>query len=214
MLCLVRGLLLTALVVAAGCSPPAARSEPSSFRIEPSSSAVPPSHGTDPGNSESSSSSPSLRAPSPSPSRAEEEAAVETAWANSKLAFYRAALTDDSKYPALLVTLVRGGPVYLHSTAYLSALASAGVRGPSKWRIGGERVVSLGVARARVVGCLFDTGSVWSSTGAPAPASLGGGAGLTASDATVVLERGRWLVLADHVSAVSSPKEPGPCHGF
>jgi hypothetical protein len=140
--------------------------------------------------------------------------AAEAAWKSSKSAFYRAALADSPEYPPLLATLVRGGPVFVHSIAYLSALASAGVRGPPTWRIGNEHVVSMGVSRARVEGCLFDTGSVWKATGASAPASLGGGAGLTASDATLVFRSGKWLVLTDDVSAVSSSKEAGPCHGF
>jgi hypothetical protein len=140
--------------------------------------------------------------------------AAETAWANSKNAFYRAALIGDPEYPPLLATLVRGGPVYVHTIAYLTGLVSQGLRGPPKWRVGNARVVELTPTRARVEGCLFDTGSVWKSSGASAPASLGGGAGLTASDALLVLAAGRWLVLEDAVSAVTSPKEPGPCHGF
>jgi hypothetical protein len=136
------------------------------------------------------------------------------AWATSKTAFYRAALLGNPEYPPLLATLAPGGPVEVHSIAYLTGLASAGVRGPPTWRVGNGHVVSITAARARVEGCLFDTGSVWRSTGQPAPASLGGGAGLTASDATLVLEGGTWLVLTDDVSAVSSSKEPGPCHGF
>lgn len=138
---------------------------------------------------------------------------MQKAWAASKVAFYRAAQIGNPEYPALLATLVPGGPVEVHSIAYLTALASAGVRGPPTWRIGNARVVSITATRARVAGCLFDTGSVWKSTGAPAPASLGGGAGLTVSDATLELEGGTWRVLTDDV-AVASPKEAGPCHGF
>jgi len=136
------------------------------------------------------------------------------AWMASKAAFYRAALSDDPTFPPLLATLVPGGPVSAESTAYLSALVSAGVRGPRTWRVGDERVVSLTPSAARVEGCMYDTGSVWSSTGLPAPQALGGGAGLSASDAVLVHQGGRWLVLSDEVSAVSSPKEAGPCHGF
>jgi len=195
-------MLVTALVVAAGCSSVAVRSEPSNLGDEPSSPLLANLHRAGSTSSASVSLQPAA------------EMAVEEAWANAKNAFYRAAFTDDPRAPSLLATLVRGGPVYVHSIAYLSALASAGVRGPPTWRIGNERVVHLTATRARVEGCLFDRGSVWRSTGAPAPASLGGGAGFTASDATLVLEGGRWLVLADHVTAVATPKEPGPCHGF
>jgi hypothetical protein len=136
------------------------------------------------------------------------------AWAESKDGFYRAALLADPGYGPFLSTLVTGGPVYVHSVAYLSGLQSAGVIGPSRWRVGNARVVKQSSGRAEVEGCLWDTGSVWRASGRPAPPSLGGGAGLTASDALLVLERGRWLVLEDAVSAVTSPKEQGPCHGF
>ena len=199
---LLRTLLLKALLVAAGCSSAAVRSEPSNLGNRAPSSAVRSSHV---GGSTTS---------PPMSFRKAWAVAIETAWANSKGAYYRAALTGNPRYPPLLATLVRGGPVYVHTIAYLSALVSMGVRGPPRWRIGNEHVVSIGAGQARLEGCLFDTGSVWRSTGVPAPPSLGGGAGLTASDATLVLEGGRWLVLSDEVSAVSSPKEPGPCHGF
>ncbi|MFZ0172584.1 MAG: hypothetical protein WAL04_12945 [Acidimicrobiales bacterium] len=202
-----RTLFLTAVLAAAGCSSAAARSEPSNLGDEPSSSLVPTSLHAG-ATTATSTGSTSVS------SRTAAAIAVEMAWAESKESFYQAALVGNPHAPSLLATLVRGGPVYVHSIAYLSALASAGVRGPPKWRIGNEHVVSISATRARVEGCLFDTGSVWKVTGAPAPASLGGGPGLTASDATLLLVRGRWLVLADHVSAVRSPKEPGPCHGF
>jgi hypothetical protein len=192
-------LLLTALAAAAGCSSAAVRSEPSAPG-KPSSGTLAPA--------------PVTRTTTSEALQSKREAAVELAWARSKTAFYRAALADRPQYPPLLATLVPGGPVFEHSVAYLSALAAAGVRGPRRWRIGNERVVSVGAARARLRGCLFDTGSVWISTGARAPASLGGGAGLTASDATLVLEGGTWRVLTDDVTAVPSEKEPGPCHGF
>lgn len=196
-----RILLLTTLVVAAGCSSAAARSEPPRLGEAPSGTLVPAT------------ATPTSTTAGESVRRAR-AAAVETVWVKSKTAFYRAALTGQPQYPPLLATLVPGGPVYVHSIAYLSALASAGVRGPPRWRIGHEHVVSIGATRARVEGCLFDTGSVWISTGAPAPASLGGGAGLTASHAILVLARGRWRVLTDDVTAVTSSKEAGPCHGF
>jgi hypothetical protein len=196
-----RILLLTTLVVAAGCSSAAVRSEPSGLGNASTETLAPASV-----RRTATISHESLRSA--------RDAAVEIAWVKSKTAFYRAALAGQPQYPPLLATLVPGGPVFEHSIAYLSALAAAGVRGPRRWRVGNERVVSVGATRARVRGCLFDTGSVSISTGARAPASLGGGAGLTASDAALVLAGGTWRVLTDDVTAVSSPKEPGPCHGF
>jgi hypothetical protein len=202
---LVCTLLLSALAATAGCSAAAVRGEPFSLgsrapTIFDRPTATPATSAT--------------VTSQPAPPLTALKVVVERAWASAKTAFYRAALLGVPQYAPLLDTLVPGGPVEVHSIAYLSALVTAGVRGPLTWRVGNGRVVSLTAGRARVEGCLFDTGSVWKSTGKPAPASLGGGAGLTASDATLVLERGRWLVLTDDVSAVSSPKEPGPCRGF
>ena len=200
-------LLTTALAAVAGCSTAAVRGEPSNLGDRVSTTiertTVPPTTGHS-----------RTTTTAPAASLTAREVAVEAAWASSKTAFYRAALLQNPKYPPLLATLVRGGPVEVHSIAYLTGLTSAGVRGPPTWRVGNEHVVKVTGTRARVEGCLFDTGSVWKATGKSAPASLGGGAGLTASDATLVLEGGKWLVLSDDVSAVSSPKEPGPCHGF
>jgi len=201
-------LLLSALAATAGCSAAAVRGEPSSLGSRAPTIVDTSTTEGDPsvtGPTVTSSSTQSLTAL---------KLAAETAWASSKTAFYKAALLGDPQYAPLLDTLVPGGPVELHSIAYLSGLVTEGVRGPPTWHVGDGRVVSVTVTRARVDGCLYDTGSVWKSTGTPAPASLGGGAGLTASDATLVFEGGRWLVLDDDVSAVSSPKERGPCHGF
>ncbi len=136
------------------------------------------------------------------------------AWSLSKLEFYEAALRDEPGYPPYLATLVPGGPVYTHSLAYLEALAADGLQGPARWRIGDAVVVSLQRDTARVEGCLWDAGSVFRSSGLSAPASLGGGAGFTSSDAVLVLRGGKWRVLEDAVSAVGSGKEAGPCHGF
>lgn len=140
--------------------------------------------------------------------------AVTRAWARSKDEFYEAALRDQPEYQPFLATLVPGGPVYTHSIAYLSTLASEGVAGPSRWRVGNAFVVSLGKRVARVEGCLWDAGSIWESSRLPAPASFGGGPGFTASDALLVLRGGTWLVLDDAVVSVRSVKEAGPCHGF
>lgn len=200
-------LLLVTLGVTAGCSA-AVRGEPSNLGDRPATTSVATTA------ERRTNGSTGTTTPSGAASPAARLIAVETAWANSKAAFYRAALLGDPQYPPLLGTLVPGGPVEVHSIAYLSALVAAGLRGPPTWRVGNEHVISVTATSARVEGCLFDTGSVWKSTGGPAPPSLGGGAGLTASDATLVLEGGRWLVLADDVSTVTSPKEPGPCHGF
>ncbi len=139
---------------------------------------------------------------------------VERAWTASKLAFYEAARLDNPWYRPFLASLVGGGPVFRSAIAFLSGMVSAGVRGPSSFRVGDARVVALSAMRATVQGCLYDTGSVFRASGAEAPASLGGGAGWTASHATLLLVAGRWLVLSDLVSGVASPRESGPCHGF
>ncbi len=223
-------LLLTLLVAVAGCSSAAARDEPSNLSRPDSrahSSTV--VGGTGKTRSDTSGTNPGTKGKGSdqgkgasrtggdgdtSPTAAARIAAVEDAWASSKNEFYKAALLGAPTYPPYLTTLVRGGPVYDSSVAYLSALIGAGLVGPTRWRVGNARVVALGPSRAQVEGCLWDTGSVWKSSGDPGPSSLGGGTGFTASDAILTLEGGRWLVLEDDVSAVGSPKEAGPCHGF
>ena len=201
--------LLLFLVVVAGCSSAADRGGPSSLRAHPKGSSAPST--SRPADARKTVTTTTAGAVSVGERR---DAAVMRAWAESKDGFYRAALLADPGYGPFLSTLVTGGPVYVHSVAYLSGLQSAGVIGPSRWRVGNARVVKQSSGRAEVEGCLWDTGSVWRASGRPAPPSLGGGAGLTASNALLVLERGRWLVLEDAVSAVTSPKEQGPCHGF
>jgi hypothetical protein len=201
-------LLLVALL-AAGCSAAAVRDEPSKSTepISTTSQAAPKGKATNPGHKDKATGGGRI-------SDAATRAAVDRAWANSKTQFYEAALHDEPEYRAFLSTLVAGGPVYTHSIAYLSGLATEGLVGPKSWRLGNEGVVSLTATRARVDGCLWDTGSVWKASHQPAPASLGGGSGFAASHALLVLEHGRWLVLQDSVTAVTSNKEAGPCHGF
>jgi hypothetical protein len=114
---------------------------------------------------------------------------------------------------ALVATFVPGSPALDHTLAFLAALRSAGVYAPATYRIGHVTVRSLTATGAVVTACTFDTGSVYGS-GAPAPPSLGGGAGLTASVAVLRRVGGRFLVWSDQTSTPSSPKEAGPCHGF
>ncbi|HLI43472.1 MAG TPA: hypothetical protein VKU92_03265 [Acidimicrobiales bacterium] len=114
---------------------------------------------------------------------------------------------------ALAATFVPGSPALEHTLAFLAALHSAGVYAPATWRIGDVTVRSVTAAEAVVTACTFDTGSVYAS-GAPAPPSLGGGAGLTAAIAVLRRVHGRFLVWSDQTSTPSSAKEAGPCHGF
>lgn len=115
---------------------------------------------------------------------------------------------------ALVATFVPGSPALDRTLAFLAALRAAGVVAPASYRIGNVRVRSLEGSRAVVTGCSFDTGSLEEATGAPAPPALGGGAGLTAYVAVLLLVRGRFLVWSDQTSTQPSPKEAGPCHGF
>lgn len=209
-------LVLAALLAVAGCSSATVRGEPSNLSGEkggPSSS----QSTTTPVATPTTKPGTPLHATTtttPAQRRIAVEVAVLRAWSNAKDEFYRAALLGEPEFPPFLATLVVGGPVYDHSVAYLTGLAAAGVVGPAVWRVGNARVVALTATRARVEGCLWDTGSVWKASGHAAPASLGGGTGLTASDALLELEHGKWLVLDDAVAAVTSSKEQGPCHGF
>lgn len=198
-------LFLVALL-AAGCSTTAVRDEPStSTRLtrttaRPSGKAPPTSVGSRDSGGNVSSQGVRL--------------AVLRAWTDSKTQFYEAALHDEPDYGPFLSTLVPGGPVYVHSVAYLSGLVTEGLVGPPNWRVGNARVVSLTATRARVDGCLWDTGSVWRASHQAAPASFGGGSGFAASHALLLLEHGKWLILQDSVTAMRSDKEPGPCKGF
>jgi len=128
-------------------------------------------------------------------------------------AFYRAALADAPDDPAFLATLVPDDPVYTHAIGYLTELATEGAVGPATWRVGNAAVSSASATTATVTGCSFDTGSRWRQTGAATPPSLGGGSGYTATEASLVLRHGRWLVARAATSQVE-PGEPGPCHGF
>ncbi len=117
-------------------------------------------------------------------------------------------------YGPLVESFVPGSLALEQTEAWLGALSGAGVVAPATFRVGNVKVTSLAGLIAVVKGCMYDTGSVYRSTGAPAPAALGGGAGLTASIAVLHDIGGRWLVWSDQTSAVSSSKEEGPCHGF
>lgn len=128
-------------------------------------------------------------------------------------AFYEAALGARPEDPAFVRTLVAGGPLYTHAVAYLTELATAGVRGPSTWRVGRAAAKDVTTSSATVTGCSFDTGSRLGSSGRPAPAALGGGAGYTATTAFLVWSQSRWLVLRARSSQVR-PSQEGPCRGF
>lgn len=97
---------------------------------------------------------------------------------------------------------------------WLTALQVAGVVAPPTYRIGAVRVVRASAATVTLAGCTYDSGSIYRSTGAPAPTALGGGAGYTASTAVVHLVGERWLVWADQSSTVASNTVAGPCKGF
>lgn len=135
-------------------------------------------------------------------------------WVTSERDFYRAALLGQPDYKPLLASFAPGSPAAEEVVSYLTALHEAGVVGPEHYRVGGGRLVKERDGRAEVTGCAFDTGSRYSSTGASAPAALGGGAGLTSYSVTLEFIGGRWLVWSAHPHAVSSDQTSGPCQGF
>jgi hypothetical protein len=104
--------------------------------------------------------------------------------------------------------------VEVHAGAYLTALAAAGVVGPSTWRVGNDRVVRVRGALAEVLGCSYDIGSHYKATGVAAPPSLGGGPGYTGYDTTVERVHGQWEVYAAQTSSPTSTAQAGPCRGF
>lgn len=142
------------------------------------------------------------------------EQLIARAWLAEVNAFYTASERDDPSFGPLLSSWVMGGPVADHAEAYLLAQEASGVVGPSTWRIGNARVVSVDGDTAHVEGCSYDPGSHYKATGAVAPADLGGGAGLTGYSTTMLLQAGRWLVDATVVTAPATAAEAGPCHGF
>ena len=141
-------------------------------------------------------------------------AAAAAAWRAEATAYYRASADDDPSSPALTHRLVAGSPAAEQVAAFLTAQASSGVVGPATWQLGAARVVRLAAGEATVTGCSYDTGSRLRSSGAAAPASLGGGAGLTAYVAELREVGPTWLVDRSVTSAAASRSVPGPCHGF
>jgi hypothetical protein len=142
------------------------------------------------------------------------DAAIEAAWAASVNEFYQASEHDSPSSPALLKTLFPGSPELRQETDYIEEQSASGVAGPSSWRLGNISVLSRSVSAATVSACSYDAGSHYVSTGAVAPADLGGGAGYTAYIATMRAQGGSWLLYATTVSSPTSSEEAGPCHGF
>ena len=92
--------------------------------------------------------------------------------------------------------------------SYLSAQAASGVVGPSTWRIGNMRVVSLGRSNAVVTACSYDPGSHFRSGDLAAPAALGGGAGLPAYITDMAEMKGSWKLERSVTSAEQSSSSP------
>ena len=129
-------------------------------------------------------------------------------------AFYAAGRLGRPDYAPLTESFAPGSPALAQTTDWLMALSDAGVIAPTSYRVGNARVTTMTATTAVLTGCTYDTGSIYRSSGAPAPAGLGGGAGLTASIVTLHRVAGRWLVWSDQTSTPSSSKENGPCQGF
>ncbi len=136
------------------------------------------------------------------------------AWVTSERAFYEAGRLSQPDYPPLVASFAPGSPALSRTVSFLTVLDQAGVVAPSVYRIGNAHVWSVAGGVARLTGCTYDTGSVYRSSGAPAPAGFGGGASLTASTAVLHEVAGRWLVWSDQTSTPSSSKEIGPCRGY
>ncbi|HET9091124.1 MAG TPA: hypothetical protein VFN50_01860 [Acidimicrobiales bacterium] len=139
---------------------------------------------------------------------------VAAAWVRSVRAFYLAGEREDPTYRPLVSSFVEGSPALEQTLSWLTMLEDAGVVAPGRFRVGAVHLVRLGASSATLTGCTWDTGSVYRATGAPAPVSLGGGAGLTSSVAVLRRVDRTWLVWSDRTSSVSSPSTKGPCHGF
>jgi len=142
------------------------------------------------------------------------EVAVERAWVASINDFYRASELGSTNLSSLDATLLPGSLEVAQETGFISAQVASGVVGPSTWRIGNVRVVSLAGDAAVITACSYDPGSHFRATGRPAPASLGGGARLTAYVSHLEDVAGRWLLYATDASEPMSASEAGPCLGF
>ena len=140
--------------------------------------------------------------------------AVLSAWKAEIQAFYVASVLGDPSYRLLGLGVIPGSPEDDQMISYLSAQAASGVVGPSTWRIGNMRVVSLGRSNAVVTACSYDPGSHFRSGDLAAPAALGGGAGLTAYITDMAEMKGSWKLERSATSAEQSPSSPGPCHRF
>jgi len=151
---------------------------------------------------------------SPPAGTAAEDAVIAKAWLAELTAYYQASEHDDPSLPAMLAGAVPGSAEFAQVTAFIDEQRADGVAGPSHWRIGDVRVVSREGSRAVVTGCSYDKGSYVVSTGAVAPTSLGGGAGLTSYSSVMERSGGTWKVDSTAVAMPKSPAAAGPCHGF
>jgi hypothetical protein len=197
-----------ARTVAPRAAPPAAV-----LGVGPASAAAAHRHPRMAGSSHPGSGRPAKKPPAGATS-AGERAAVAASWVASVRAFYVAGRIGDPSYPRLISSFVPGSPALEQTEAWLTAIVGAGVMAPADYRVGDVHVTWLAGSRATLTGCSFDTGSVYRSSGVAAPSALGGGAGLTASVASLREVDGRWLVWSDQTSAPASSKEEGPCHGY
>ena len=201
---------------ASGCSqaPTAGPSASSTLRPNPVTTTA---GGTTPraGSTTSTTTSVSSSTTAAPGSRAALFAQIAADWENSIQLYYQAGAAGNLNLTALDRTLVPDGPELKQETAFLGVQVGEGIIGPSTWRIGNARVVGYNKSGTAVVeGCSWDPGSHFLSTGAEAPASLGGGAGYTAFVSDMDLSGGRWLLDSTQVSAPTSTKEAGPCEGF
>ncbi len=143
-----------------------------------------------------------------------EPQAVASAWESGLVAFYEASERDDPTYPPFVNSVVRGSQQQIEAGAFILSQGTAGVVGPSTWRIGDAKVVSLHGTTATVNGCSYDPGSHYKAGVGTPPTSLGGGAGYTAYVTTMRLVDGRWKADDTVTSSPTSTQEAGPCHGF
>ena len=160
---------------------------------------------------------PSVRADPISPVRRGLEARPEVAasalgaWRSEMEVFYAASRHGAGWSRRLGLGVVAGSPEDEAMTSFLSAQAASGVVGPSRWRIGSGRVVSLGRARAVVAGCSYDTGSRFRSGPLAAPGDLGGGAAVTAYLSSMTEVRGSWRLERTVTSDLAGGVWPGAC---
>jgi hypothetical protein len=141
------------------------------------------------------------------------EAAVISAWRGAQQTLYgylqapwqqdRANLVAGQKAGTLWPDLANYfvDPALQSEQTFLIGVKMGQLNGPTAFNLGTPKVTALTSTAATLVGCIHDTGTT-TSTGAPGPATLGGGAGYASGTWNLQLINGSWKVATFKTSTV------------